>query len=449
MNKNNIISAIVAFAVFAVGASLGGELKIGVGRAVITPDTHPIWLAGYAARTSPSTGMFHHVWAKALVFEESPGNRVVLITADVLGLSREITAVVSQRLKSSYGIERSQIFFNSSHTHSGPVIWPSLSVCCNFTQQELQHVVAQNRKLTDNIVAAVNMAVTDLAPARLSTGQGSAGFAINRRKREIAPVDHSVPVLRIAAPDGTVRAVLFNYACHCTTLTGGNLLINGDYAGFAMLELEAAYPGATAFFVQGCGADQNPDPRGTEAHARQYGSEIATAVKSVLAGEMRSVSGPLRTGFLEVQLNFLPFDVELYRREMLEKNVFKQRRAQLMLEAYNAGHPVRSIPYPVQVLRFEDTFTLLFLSGEVVVDYALRAKREYAEENLVVAGYCNEVQCYIPSLRVLQEGGYEADDSMIYYGQPGPFTEAVEESVFSAIRTVMKDAGAKQGESPK
>jgi len=75
------------------------------------------------------------------------------------------------------------------------------------------------------------------------------------------------------------------------------------------------------------------------------------------------------------------------------------------------------------------------------VDYALRIKRDYSGENLLVAGYCNEVQSYIPSLRVLQEGGYEADDSMIYYGQPGPFTDAVEVSVLDAVATVCRQIG--------
>jgi len=40
-------------------------------------------------------------------------------------------------------------------------------------------------------------------------------------------------------------------------------------------------------------------------------------------------------------------------------------------------------------------------------------------------------------LRVLREGGYEADTSMIYYGQPGPFTEAVEETVIAACRRLL------------
>jgi hypothetical protein len=95
------------------------------------------------------------------------------------------------------------------------------------------------------------------------------------------------------------------------------------------------------------------------------------------------------------------------------------------------------MPYTVQALRFGNALTFLFLNGEVVIDYTLRARREFPDDNLVVAGYCNDVQAYIPSLRVLKEGGYEANDSMIYYGQPGPFTDDVEETVFRAIRDVL------------
>jgi len=49
--------------------------------------------------------------------------------------------------------------------------------------------------------------------------------------------------------------------------------------------------------------------------------------------------------------------------------------------------------------------------------------------------------CYIPSDRVLQEGGYEAVDNLVYYGQPGPFAPGVEGRVFQAIREVMKKVG--------
>lgn len=446
MKVNQIaIIAIIAMYVAVTISTAIADINVGIGRANITPDDAPIWLAGYAARSASAIGMIHHIWAKALVFEDSPDNRAVIITVDVVGLSREIASVILKAVETKHGIPRSHIFINSSHTHSGPRIFPKVSVSDDFTQQNVQHVIRQNRQMTDNIVAAVDMAMTNRAPATLSTGRGTAGFAINRRRRKIAPVDHTVPVLRICALDGTIRAVLFNYACHCTTLTGGNLLINGDYAGFAMCELEAAFPGATAFFIQGCAADQNPDPRHTVELARKYGHELATAVQAVLAGSMQTVNGPLRAAFTETRLNFAPVTLDDFRAEVLDKNIYKYARARKMLEAYSDGNPITSIPYPVQALRFGNDLTLLFMSGEVVVDYAVQVKRDYPDENLIVAGYSNEVRCYIPTLRILKEGGYEANENMMYSQLPGPFHEEVEETVFSAIREVM-DAVRRVGE---
>jgi hypothetical protein len=114
-----------------------------------------------------------------------------------------------------------------------------------------------------------------------------------------------------------------------------------------------------------------------------------------------------------------------------------------MLRAYDDGRPVRRTPYPVQAIRFDKSLTLVALGGEVVVDYALRIKREYPKENIVVAGYSNDVMCYIPSRRIVKEGGYEAVDSMIYYGQPGPFTEEVEDTIFGTIHQVLSRVGRK------
>jgi hypothetical protein len=115
----------------------------------------------------------------------------------------------------------------------------------------------------------------------------------------------------------------------------------------------------------------------------------------------------------------------------------------LMLEAYNKWWDVTRFQYPVQAIRFNRDLTILGMGGEVVVDYSLNMKKQYPAENLFVAGYCSEVTCYIPSLRILTEGGYEANSSMIFYGLPGPFANNVEELVTGAIEKVMKGVGAR------
>ena len=445
--KKNLI---VVFLLIAC-LSRGAELKVGISATVITPKP-PFWMTGFSSRTTPATGVLHDVWAKALVIDDNATGRIIFVTTDLLGLSHEVSEDITTRVIKKYGINRSQLILSSSHNHSGPVVWPSLSMIFDFDQKDQQAAAQYTQKLTDDIVAVIDTAMSRLVPMQVWCGHGSADFAMNRReptkkgivngKNPAGPVDHDVPVLKIATLDGQLKAVLFGYACHNTT--SHEYLFNGDYAGFAQLELQKMYPGITAMFFSGCAADQNPQPRGTIELAMQHGKELAEAVQKVLSGELHSVRPPIRTAYAAVDLEFRPFMPETYKKDIQGPDKYIQRRAKLMLEAYNKGWDVSHFSYPVQAVRFNNDLTFLAMSNEVVVDYSLKVKKTYSCENLFVAGYCNEVMCYLPSLRVLNEGGYEANESMIYYGLPGPFADNVEEKVLNAIRCVMKDVGAKR-----
>ncbi len=180
----------------------------------------------------------------------------------------------------------------------------------------------------------------------------------------------------------------------------------------------------------------------------QHGQALASEVARVLATTLRPVRPPIRTALEVVSLDFAPHTRAAFEEESASPDKFRQRRARLMLAAYDEGQPVRRTPYPVQAVRLGRDLTLLALAGEPVVDYALRVKRELPGENLIVAGYCHDVMCYIPSRRVLREGGYEAVDNMIYYGQPGPFAESVEETIFAAVRRVTGSVGLRASPAP-
>jgi neutral ceramidase len=411
-------------------------------------------MSGYAVRSKPSEGVLQDIWAKALAFEDSKGGRVIIVTTDLIGLPRSVSEVVSARVLKEHGIERARLILNSSHTHTGPVVRANLAAMYNLSDDQQRAVDEYTRDLIDNLVSVSSAAIGDLKPAKVEFGKGTAPFAINRRQfnakgvsigtNSTGPVDHDVPVIRVTGPDGSLRAVLFGYACHNTTLTGEFYQISGDYAGFAQAELERQHPGATALFLMLCGADQNPNPRSSLQLAEQHGKTLAGQVSEVLKGKLSPLKPPIRAALQVVDLSFVPHTRDTFEEELKSDNQFKVRRAQAMLKGYDEGRPVRRVTYPVQAVRFGDSLALVTLGGEVVVDYSLRTKREYPKENVVVAGYSNDVMCYIPSKRVLKEGGYEANDSMIYYGQPGPFTEEVEESIFSAIGSVMERVGAKK-----
>ena len=447
---NKLKYVLLTLLVIMQHAAFADLVKVGTGKIVITPGL-PFHLTGYAGRDTPAADKVHDLWAKALVIEENPGSRLVIVTTDVLGLTPAISNAAAERLQKKYNLKRSQIMFNSSHTHSGPMIWPALGVIGDYDTTTIKGFTKYALSLTDKLVAVVDMAMQNLAPMQLSHGTGSAAFAMNRRQRTPGGivngmntgghVDHDVPVLMAKDEKGTVKAILFGYACHNTTVTGKNNSINGDYAGFAQIELEKKYPQATALFFIGCAGDQNPTPRGTLELAEQHGKELAEAVEKVLNGKTETIGAPLRSAFVKTALPFKPFNAQTFQNDLLKGNKYEQRRAKLIMEAMDKGWDISNHSYPVQAMRIGNKLTILSLSGETVVDYSLNAKKKYPKEHLFVAGYCNQVVCYIPTERILEEGGYEPVSSMIYYGMPGPFDKSVEGKVNAAIGAVMQKIG--------
>ncbi len=431
-------------------APAGGEFQASVASKVITPPGS-IWMAGYAARTRPSDEVLQDLHAKVLALRDERGERLIIVTADLIALPRDLCNQVAERAGKKHGLERRQILFNASHTHAGPVVWRNLDFLLEGGPAEREKVVRYRERLADDLTGLIDKAMADLAPATLAVGHGRVGFAVNRRQptekgfrigvNPTGPVDHDVPVLRIASPDGKVRAVLFGYACHNTTQGGNNYRINGDYAGFAQTELEKLVPGATAVFMILCGGNQNPGPRGTTEIAEQYGKALAGEVKRVLDGELKAIRPAIRSAFGEVDLEFTQPTRAWLEEEAKSTNRFRKRRAESVLAAMDAGKPMRHLAVPVQAAALGEGLAIAAMGGEVVVEYALRLKRAFPRTDLVVAGYSNDVPAYIPSRRMLGEGGYEPIESMIYYGHPGPFTDTVEETMIAACRRALAAVG--------
>ncbi|MDX1983041.1 MAG: neutral/alkaline non-lysosomal ceramidase N-terminal domain-containing protein [Bryobacteraceae bacterium] len=416
--------------------------KAGAAKYEITP-TESIWMAGYAARTKPSEGVRQPIYAKALALEDASGRRAIIVTLDLVSIRRPIADAVAERVRTRHSIPRDRLLFNVSHTHSAPLAGDITSYetrMGEYYARQKEVIARYTATLPDRIMEAVDKAVGGLAPATLHFEQGFAGFAVNRRrvgKRNLpGPVDHDVPVLAIRS-GGELRAVLFGYACHNTVLS--DYMINGDYAGYAQETLERRHPGAVALFVEGAGADSNPLPRRSVELAERYGQTLADSVDEVLRGKMRSVADTLAAAYETPELRFQapPDRAELERRLAGRDDGAKQHAQRLLRRLEHEGRIPDRYPYPVQAWRFGNEFTLLALGGELVVDYSLRFKEKYGWDNLWVAGYSNDVFGYIPSLRVLREGGYEGGGAFQFSSFPGPLAEDVEDIIARSVDSVM------------
>lgn len=422
--------------------------KAGAAKIVITPEK-PMWMAGYGGRDRPAEGKQTDLWAKALALEDASGKRAVVLTLDLVGIDRGTSVRITKQLAEQHHLSREQIAICTSHTHCGPAVGQNLGPLHYFLVDDTQRQLIDEYSsiLVDKSVRVVGEALGALAPHELTWGNGRATYAVNRRanaeanvlnlrdeNKLLGPVDHDVPVLAVRKPTGELSAVLFGYACHATVL--GFYQWCADHPGYAQSTLEANHPGCVALFWAGCGADQNPLPRRTVEHAVHYGQRLATAVDEVLlATKMKPVAPQLALTFREIDLALdkLPSRSEI-EADLKSTNKFLVSRAKLLLQRLDAGEPMsQTYPYPIGVWKLGEDLQFITLGGEVVVDFAVRLKSELRGTKTWVAGYSHDVMAYIPSLRVLREGGYEGETAMIYYGLPTKWSPEVEEAIVREV----------------
>ncbi len=420
-------------------------IPAGSARVDITPD-FPVRLSGYATRSKPYETVEQKLWARALVVgDEEP---VAVVTVDSIGVPRSITEAAAKQVENKFGISRARLVVAGTHTHNAP--HPARDLLPTIfkeplSEEEWKAVDRYGEQMLQGIVKAVADAMEKRKPCRLSWTQGTAGFAVNRRKVKGKPstqVDHALPLLAAHDEEGKVVAMLVNYACHCTTLGAVNYVC-GDWAGYAAEGMEKDQAGAVGLVMIGCGADANPRDRGNGqlAITKEHGAEIATEVRRLLSKKMTPLNGvpEAKFQFVDLPLEAAPSRAEIEKTASnSEARSQKRQLAQRFLKQLDAGEPLASsVSLPVQTRRFGDDWGMVFLGGEVVVDYALRLKQIYGPERMWISAYCNDVPCYIPSVRILNEGGYEADFAMVFYAKPARFRAEVESKILNTITAML------------
>ncbi|MCE9607199.1 MAG: neutral/alkaline non-lysosomal ceramidase N-terminal domain-containing protein [Planctomycetia bacterium] len=434
--------------------------SVGVASVDVTPK-HPVRLTGYGNRKTEFESVEQPLFAKALALRDGAGTAKVLITVDSLGVTDAMTSAVAARLSEKHKIPRENVAICASHTHSAPALSGAASLIfpSPLTAEERKHIDDYTAELTKQLGDAAEAALGTMRPSTIMHGVGTAKFAVNRRVLKdgvwtgfgVVPtgaVDHALPVLFVRdlvdGEEGKLRAVLINYACHCTTLSGAFNKIHGDWAGCAQEQIERENPGCTALISIGCGADANPNPRTDDlAVLRQHGDEVAREVVRLMKTpkSLKPLVGPItaKRDTLGLPLAALPTKEEFEKRAATKGPIAAHAKLQLARLAEGKSLPTE-VPYSVQTWLFGNSLAMVFLPGEVTVDYQMRLKRELDGLRLWINAYSNDSPCYIASKRVLAEGGYEVDGSMYYYDQPQHFAPEVEQTLIAAVHRHVPDA---------
>ncbi|MCZ6675305.1 MAG: neutral/alkaline non-lysosomal ceramidase N-terminal domain-containing protein [Verrucomicrobia bacterium] len=423
------------------------DWQVGVASVDITP-AQPMLMSGYANRKEPFESIGTRLYAKAMAMEDIEGNRGVIITADLIGFSGNVSEAICDIITKATGIKRQSILLNASHTHNGPMVERKMNL--DLPEGLREGVATYTRWLEKKAAEVAIAALSNLDTASLWYGRGVDNAVMNRReftdngiKLGVNPAglaDRSVPVLRVADSEGRTIAALFGAAAHNTTIKDQRLQINGDYAGYAQMYLQSELPGVQAMFMLGCAGDAAPYPRGTVQLAQEHGKKLGEEVLRVLGEKMKPVHGPLRTALKRVDLPLK----EMSSRAELEQIArtgasFQKFYATGVLAMLEDGKlPPKVYNAPFAAWRFGKDLTLVGLSGETCVGYVELTERAIGHRNLWVAGYCNDVYGYLPTTQMLSEGGYETRG---LYSTIGLFVPETEPTVMETVSAIARQIG--------
>lgn len=408
-------------------------MRVGVASATITPPPG-IQMAGYAFRDRPAEGTWDELTMQVMVIEQD-GTRVGLVTADVIWFDAMWSDEV-RRTWMAADTQMADVWFAASHTHGGPQTAKGMHPLLGKPSDQFLD------RLRQTVLRLADQAAADLEDVRLFSAKGWCSFGINRRRREdgrvvmkpeeSGPRDDCVTVVGFRRLDGTWKSFWFHYTCHPTV--AGGYHFTADYPGAARRWIETAIPGVKAMFLQGCCGDIRPrlvdehgafyrgGPAEVERLGRLLGREVVRLLTEMetevphLAIDSHKVELPLQT---VAPRPLLP-DIEASRLYPAWRELARKKtgwRPELRLGR----------------LQISERVVLYGFSAEMAVEYGLWLRRRFPRHRIIPVGYVNGCLGYLCPARYVDEGGYEVEESYLYFGLPAPFSREVEERIKRGI----------------
>jgi len=420
-------------------------MKAGTARIDITP-SEPVWMDGMI-RSHKSTGIRHHLYAKALAF--SSGNRpediFVIASADVCAIARADHENICAHAARQTGISTEHIILAATHNHSGPATYGY------FNSKEEQYL----KYFTKQTAEAISQAVFNMRPALMGCGAGIENTISHYRRLlakdghvimnwepysagqivgPLGEIDPEVGVLKAvsANSDRKPLAILFNHAGHPNVMSGDNYLLSADYPGLAENILEKRL-GGTSVFVNGAQGTMDIDglkDRDWQGMERVAGA-LADAVMQTSAAIEVKPDTIVRGACAHYTL----------RARHISSSEFKWAESILagtngkfnsipdgVGDDYKAAlfkrlHAVQDIPHQLeQICVVVDETAWLSFPGELFTEIGMRIKRASPFAHTFLIGLANGQIGYVPTRDAIRQGGYEPETMEI--------DESAEEIIF-------------------
>jgi len=399
-------------------AAKSGTLRAAAAKVDITPQT-PQWLSGYGPRQS--TGVLDPIFHRVVALEAA-GTPFYLVSSDLCLFSPTLYDNVTRDLQKALGIDPKQVLWSVTHSHATPEIGPPEMYKTLLGRSDHEWDRENTARTTRALIDAVRTARDRLEPAQIAFGSGIALANINRRARDVdgrvsiglnpeGPVDRRFNLIRLTRPDGTLIALVANYAMHGTVMSGENVSISGDGPGTVTAYLEEKL-GGTVLYVNGAAGNIAPIysvyPNARAGHLSQFrvllGDRILAAFKAM---------GP---GTADVNIRHGEKIVETPRKDGLNWPP--------ELAEYGREGPRPLVRLPIRFVRINDT-AIWSAPVELFCEIAMHVAEQSPFAHTMYFGYTNGWLGYLPTAKGFEEGGYEPRTS--------PFTPQVEADLGQSV----------------
>jgi neutral ceramidase len=456
-------SAVLSFFMFCRVGLTRSALKAGFATAKITPPLGTA-LSGFGERDfdpAGAKGVHDDLYARALYLTQ--GNKEALIMGfDLLFFSREESDRFKSAIGNKIGLPPDKILLNTSHTHTGPKVgnW-------YYTPSDPLYL----QELEEQSVAAALEAKQSVCEVTLWAGETRTGVPLSRRRpladgtvafapNPAGPVDDFLPFILLKSKGGSPVCLLFSVACHPSTIKGDELayVISADFPGAAASEIDRNLGKTAALFLQGAGGDAKPSVIGRNSDAWRGGNwedvaaagrMIASEIQAACSAGLRKVKPRLETALVETYLPLAAVPTGDELMAILESPESKAEDApthlrvrrmwtEEQLALLDRGYGLRTeVPVLVQGIQLGRGLRIIGVEGELVAEIGMLIRDFFGSGITFVLGYSNGAQMYIPTSKMIAQGGYEVE-SYWEYRQPAPLAEGLENFIREALAELGK-----------
>ena len=102
---------------------------------------------------------------RAAALRDPAGKTVVFVSTDLIGVPAGMAKFVCDAAERRHGLKRADVMISCSHTHCGPALDDKLSYMLAMKEQDWEKIRSYQENLNAKLVALIDRALDDLAPA--------------------------------------------------------------------------------------------------------------------------------------------------------------------------------------------------------------------------------------------------------------------------------------------